>query len=177
MNVFPYTRHRKKCMHRGDGQWRKCSCPKWLYWHQDGKMHRISAKTRKWDAALDYAREIDQRLRASMLPESATVEHALDAFIADKKAQLLRTEMISKLRTFAKQSLTWCRANQVISVTDLDINRLRAWRSTWNVKAHTARKKQERTAAFLQFCVSSGWIRENPAKGLSRIKVDQKPTD
>jgi integrase len=29
----------------------------------------------------------------------------------------------------------------------------------------------------MEFCRSSGWIRENPAKSLSRIKVDHRPTD
>ncbi|MGB0044408.1 MAG: hypothetical protein WBP91_14640, partial [Terriglobales bacterium] len=38
-------------------------------------------------------------------------------------------------------------------------------------------KKQEAVRQFFSFCISSGWLKENPAKGLSKVKVTQKPTD
>jgi integrase/recombinase XerD len=78
---------------------------------------------------------------------------------------------------FERQLLEWCQANGVSHLTDLDLTHLRQWRASWVDGPLASQKKRERLRGFLNFCQSSGWIRENQAKGLSKIKVVQKPTD
>jgi integrase/recombinase XerD len=85
---------------------------------------------------------------------------------------------LQKLTTiFRKQLLAWCNTNGIHYLADLDLTRLRQWRNIWDDGGIAAKKKQKRGIGFFYFCISSGWIHDNPAKGLSRIKVDQKPTD
>ena len=73
--------------------------------------------------------------------------------------------------------LGWCTTNGVLYLNELDLSHLRQWRSSWELGALAASKKQDITKQFFTFCVASGWLKENPAKGLSRIKVEHKPTD
>jgi integrase/recombinase XerD len=47
----------------------------------------------------------------------------------------------------------------------------------WEARLGSAKKKQERVIGFFHFVQSSGWMSHNPAKQLSAIKVQQKPTD
>jgi len=43
---------------QGSGpQWRRCTCPKWIYLYRDGKDSRVSAKTRSWEKAEQHARD------------------------------------------------------------------------------------------------------------------------
>ena len=181
MLVHPYTRHRKSCPKQGDTQWKRCACPKWLYWHEDGKMFRVTAKTTSWDEAILSARHVEDQLRKSLVDvtESMTsIEKAVSAYLADKRAQQLSDETIKKLeRIFKKQMLEWCTANGIFTLSELTVTRLREWRSTWKDGALAAKKKQERVIGFFHFIQSSGWMTHNPAKQLSAIKVTQKPTD
>jgi integrase/recombinase XerD len=78
---------------------------------------------------------------------------------------------------FEKDLLGWCRGNALVFLTDLNLSRLREWRSSWELGALAMQKKQEAVRQFFSFCVSSGWLKENHAKGLSKVKVTQKPTD
>jgi len=78
---------------------------------------------------------------------------------------------------FRKHLLNWCNEHGVYFLIDLDLPRLREWRSTWRDGQLASKKKQERVRGFFYFCQSGGWILNNPATALSRIKVEQKPTD
>jgi integrase/recombinase XerD len=181
MLVHPFVRHRKSCPKHGDTQWKRCACPKWLYWHQHGEMHRVPAKTTVWDDAMLAARNIEEQLRKSSIDvtESMTsVGKAVRAYLSDKRAQQLNVETIKKLeRIFEKQLFEWCARSNIFTLDDLTVTKLREWRSTWKDKALSAKKKQERLVGFFHFCVSSGWMKSNPASQLSSIKVTQKPTD
>src|SRR5258708_24919045 len=56
--VSVYTRHSADCSKKGEPQWRRCKCAKYLYMLRDGKNKTISAKTRSWDKAEQQAQEI-----------------------------------------------------------------------------------------------------------------------
>ena len=73
--------------------------------------------------------------------------------------------------------ITWCHAAGIYLLPEFDLTYLRQWRNSWTDGPLAAKKKQERLRGFFYFCQSSGWVQDNPAKQLSRIKVDQKPTD
>jgi len=184
MNVTVWTRHCADCPQANDPNHRRCRCPKHLSWSDNGKQFRKSAKTRSWEIATKKARakELEhERIAAGEKPkkhEPTSVSKAVDAYLADKRSQNLQQATIQKLTTiFKKQLLAWCNKNSIHYLPDLDVTRVRQWRTTWEGGGIAAKKKQERLIGFFYFCISSGWIHENPAKGLSRIKVDQKPTD
>jgi hypothetical protein len=58
--VSVYTRHFADCSKKGEPQWRRCKCAKYLYLLRDGNNKTISAKTRSWDKAEQQAQEIRQ---------------------------------------------------------------------------------------------------------------------
>ncbi len=110
--------------------------------------------------------------------EPVTIEKAITLYLADKASQQLRDSTLTKLETiFRKQLLGWCREHGVHFLIDLDLARLQQFRSSWRDKALSGRKKQERLRGFFYFCQANGWIVQNVATGLSRIKVEQPPTD
>jgi hypothetical protein len=56
--VSVYTRHSADCSKKGEPQWRRCKCSKYLYLLRDGKNKTISGKTRSWEKAEQQAQEI-----------------------------------------------------------------------------------------------------------------------
>ena len=181
LNVHVYVRHRKTCPHKSQRFWKKCSCPKWITWHRDGKEYRQSSDSEDWNIAADMARKIESQYRSAgvpHLPPQQTLKMAVNLFLLDRESQHLADSTISKLRTmFEKQMLTWFDDNGVRLLTDVNLPHLQAWRSTWKDGPLAAKKKQERLRGFFYFCQRNKWISDNPALGLSRIKADVRPAD
>lgn len=172
-----YTRHADSCPRKGDLHWRRCRCPKWINGKLESGFVRKSAKTRSWEKA----EELKRRWEEAENPRKAepiSVEEAVEAYLGDAKARELRESTIRKLETiFRKQFLGWARANGFRLLKEIDLPRLRRFRSTWKDGALAKKKKQERLIGFFWFCVRSGWLSVNPTDGLGRIVVDQTPTD
>ena len=96
--ISVHTRHSADCSKKGEPQWRRCKCAKYLYLLRDGKDTTVSAKTRSWEKAEQQAQEIrdswdpvKQRLReldelkqARELGE-VTITHALERWLASVK--------------------------------------------------------------------------------------------
>jgi integrase/recombinase XerD len=184
MIVSVWTRHSSGCDHREDINYRRCGCPKHLHWHHGGRQFRKSARTRSWEHAWRKAQAVELEYRQRELGEkpqkheAVTVERAVELYLADKCSQRLQEVTLKKLETiFRKRLLAWCNQQGIYFLFDLDLSHLREWRSTWQDGPLASKKKQERVRGFFYFCHSSGWIQDNPATGLSRIKVDQRPTD
>lgn len=184
MIVSVWTRHFDDCPHRADRNYRRCACPKHLNWSFAGKQFRQSAKTASWEIALRKARAVEQEYQQRELGETpkkqelVTVETAVTAYLDDKRSQRLKDATLAKLETiFKKQMLSWCRGVGVHLLVQFDLAYLRQWRNSWEDGPLATKKKQERVRGFFFFCQSNGWILENPATKLSRIKVQQKPTD
>jgi site-specific recombinase XerD len=179
-----FTRHSRSCPHKGDPQYKRCHCVRWVTYTFEGKQHRESTKKRSHEQAQLYARELEQRydrILAGEKPkptEPTTVAQAVAAYLEDKKAQQLQPSTLRK-RTlwFEKDLLGWCQAHGVYYLSSLDLTRLREWRAAWELGSLAAQKKQESVRQFFTFCLSSGWLRDNPAKGLSKIKVTHRPCD
>lgn len=186
MFVSVFTRHLPECQQNGKpnaGLFRRCSCPKHLQWSANGRQFRASAKTRSWENAERLARAKEKELlqlqaEGKPLIGPMTVEEAVAKYLADKRQQGLVDDTLSKLENiFKKQFLGWCSSAHVTYLRDLDLERLREWRGTWIGGALTRKKLQERVRGFFRFGLDSGWISSNPAKGLSKIKVEDPPTD
>jgi len=131
-----------------------------------------------------FSRGVEQRYERILAGEKPkpkgpkTVAQAVAAYLDDKRSQQLQASTLRKrVLWFEKELLTWCKANGVQFLTDLDLSHLRQWRSSWELGALAMQKKQDIVRQFFAFCVASGWLTENPAKGLSKIKVTQKPTE
>lgn len=182
--VSVFTRHSRTCSHRSDRHWRKCDCTKWLAWHSQGKEYRQSSGTASWNEAAQQANKIVEQYRAAALGEPSPTKEAvrLDAavlwFLADKESQHLRESTLSKLRRiFQKQMVEWFTDRQIMFLKDVTLPELQAWRATWEDGPLAAKKKQERVRGFFHFCNRNGWIAQNPALGLSKIKADHRPAD
>jgi site-specific recombinase XerD len=181
LNVTVYNRHRKNCTHLANRFWKKCDCPKWIYWHRDGKENRITADTGEWNVASEKALKIEMQYRETLdpkPPQEMVVQMAVLLYLEDRKAQHLRDSTISKLTTiFDKQFAKWCHANDLHLLRQITLPHLQMWRSTWKDGALAAKKKQERVRGFFYFCQRNKWISDNPALGLSRIKADNQAAD
>jgi integrase len=101
--VEVYTRHSADCPKASSRSWKRCGCPKWLYWRQDGKALLQSAKTRSWEKAQEVATEIEERFRLALqgkdveLPCGMTVKEAVRLYLEDKREQHSGGTLLSKL--------------------------------------------------------------------------------
>ncbi len=199
-----YTRHSSDCPRAGDGNWKRCRCPKWIWGSlPNGDFVRRSAKTRTWEQAEELRRELEaealpspgvlaalpqspavepQPLAASTLalPQKprATIEFAVQRYLADAKSRDLEASTISKLTTiFRKQFLAWSQGEGFTYIDELDLDAMKNFRSTWEDGALAKSKKQDRVVGFFWSCVRRGYIVQNPCLELGKIKVNQVPTD
>jgi len=63
--VTVYPRHSKRCdksKGKNARQYKRCKCPLWLEWNENGCQSRKSAKTRSWEIANRCARNLEQEL-------------------------------------------------------------------------------------------------------------------
>ena len=180
MKVSVYTLHGKTadgkdCPHKANRQYKRCKCPKWLYCI-DWPIPQRSAKTRSWDEADDRARKLEQGEEA--VPVKAhTVADAVKAYLADVKSRNLSANYLTKLTRELNELAAWAKLKPVPTMKHWNLAMLEEFRQTWTQGAVTRRKRQERMRSFFIYCDRHGWIGKNHAKSLSRIKVDDTPTD
>jgi integrase/recombinase XerD len=106
-----------------------------------------------------------------------TVADTVDRYLEDKRQQNCAPDTITKLKTlFEKQFVTWATKKGRLYLVEITLEDLEDFRKSWKDKSPLSRKKkQERTIGFFWFANRHGWIKENPAAGLSRIRVDDQP--
>jgi integrase len=189
LGLFVYTRHTADCAKNSDRFWKRCHCPKWIRGVLDGAAVRESADTRSWEKAEERRRlrenDADEAARARRegespkpKPQVVTISAAITRFLASKRNENLAESTIEKLTTiFKKQFLTWADSVGFRHLDELSTAQLEAFRDTWKDGALAKKKKQERLVGFFFYCMRLGWIRENPAALLGRIKADGPPTD
>ncbi|QNI34196.1 hypothetical protein H7849_10020 [Alloacidobacterium dinghuense] len=162
-------------------------------------MVRKSAKTRSWEKAEVYRRQLeetsgptsmhgDESVRSSdgvpagrhrdQKKARVTISTAVDAYLRDARSRELESSTLSKLEgIFRKQFLSWCTSEGYKFLDEIDLDALLLFRDSWIDGPLAKRKKQERLIGFFWACVRRGYIAENPTFGLGKIKVDQTPTD
>jgi site-specific recombinase XerD len=182
--VGVFTRHLRTCQYRGKREyrhWRKCGCPKWLYYRQSGDRIRESAQTIFWSTAEEKARKKEQELRNAALgkplPAEAglTIADAITRYLANKRSERLSDVTIKKLELiFKRRLLDWCNRNGIHYLAHLTLPKLQEWRGTWPESALAASKTQQRVRGFFLFLHNNGWITTNPARGLSKIRLSRK---
>ncbi len=189
MGLFVYTRHTVDCEKKSDRFSKRCRCPKWIRGVLNGKPVRQSAGTRSWEKAEDqrrslenHAEEVERAISAGEIPkakqESISIANAVARFLASKRNENLAESTLDKLATiFSKQFLGWSTSAGLTFLGEISTAHLEALRDTWKDGALAKKKKQERIIGFFYYGMRLGWIKENPAVLLGRIKADGPPTD
>lgn len=69
----------------------------------------------------------------------------------------------------------WC-DTKLVTMATLNKLALEDYRKTWTQGAGTRARRRERLSHFLRYCVEHGWVRDNFAAKLGKIKVPVAPT-
>ena len=94
-----YSRHYPPCT-SDDINYKRCRCPKWIngLLGPDGPFIRRSAKTRSWEKAEEFKRELQSEYEAKqnggrevveIAPENISVKDAVSRFISSKRNENL----------------------------------------------------------------------------------------
>jgi len=176
-----YRRHLKNCEHRTEGRkYRRCRCPIWVDGILgEGRMLK-SLGTRDWTRALELSRqwELDGRETPTNSESSGpiTVAVATEEFVADAKARELKERTIYKYKFLFKQLSSFCDAEGVHDLRQLDVRLLRKFRTTWKDRNLAALKKLDRLRAFYRFAISNKWVEDNLAKELKKPLIEDRQT-
>jgi integrase/recombinase XerD len=143
---------------------------------------RAEQVKRKWEAAGSVAGDATNFQELPNLGEQQTdsrisIVAAVTAYLSDSKARNLSEATLYKLKIiFEKQFVSWCVHKGYRFLIQVDLDPLREFRDTWKDAPLARTKKQARLIGFFYFCIPSGWLIQNPALRLKRIKVVQKST-
>jgi integrase/recombinase XerD len=183
-----YSRHYPPCS-SDDINYKRCRCPKWINGvvGPDGPFIRRSARTRSWEKAEEFKRQLEAEYEAKQnggqetvaaAPEKVTVKGAVARFLNSKRNENLAESTLDKLKTiFEKQFLSWATAARLNNIEDITTADLEAFRDTWEDGALAKKKKQERLIGFFYYCMRLGWTKSNPAVLLGRVRAEGPPTD
>jgi integrase/recombinase XerD len=107
-----------------------------------------------------------------------TIQRAVEVYMADARSRNLQTDTVKKLdRLFEKQFLPWTQSEDLVYLDELDHNALLTYRTTWTEGMVVKAKKQDRVVGFFWECFRRGFITQNPALSLSKIRPKHIPTD
>jgi integrase len=188
-----YRRHTSKCIGkrpRWDRSYRRCKCPIHTEGtlRLDGFIRRGTSETdwdraeqikRKWEAAGTVKEDFQEppSLAEQQTDTRISIVAAVTVYLSDAKARNLSEATLYKLKIiFEKQFVSWCAHKGYRLLIQVDLDGLREFRDSWKDAPLARSKKQARLIGFFYFCVRSGWLIQNPALQLGRIKVVQKPT-
>jgi site-specific recombinase XerD len=104
---------------------------------------------------------------------AVSVKEACEKFRADGKARNLSAATVKKYKYVLAELEEKFGS---LSVRNIGVEDLRTLREGWTFSPTTARKRVEYLRAFFTFCLSSGWIPANPAKGLEPPVQRTSPT-
>ncbi|HUB81115.1 MAG TPA: hypothetical protein VMB03_20070, partial [Bryobacteraceae bacterium] len=139
-----WRRHKESCPHKSDRYYRKCRCACHIEGTLEGKYLRQSLKTRSWERAVDLVRAMEDGTKDK--PVVVTLQHAVEAFLADLSAQNRAADTIRKYELLFKQLRT---LGELRPITDFTFDALVKFRASWQEKgAATRNKKLDRLRAF-----------------------------
>ncbi len=137
-----YSRHYRPCT-SDDINYKRCRCPKWVngLLGSDGPFIRWSAKTRSWEKAEEFKRELEAEYDAKqngarevvdVAPEKIGVKDAVARFINSKRNENLAESTLDTLKTiFEKQFLSWATESRLRDLEEITTADLEAFRDTW----------------------------------------------
>jgi integrase len=77
---------------------------------------------------------------------------------------------------FSPSLLAWAEERGFKYLTDLKLQQMIEWRSTWVGAGITRSKRQEKVCGFFHLCRDLGWIEKTPMAGIGAIKVEDTAT-
>jgi hypothetical protein len=77
---------------------------------------------------------------------------------------------------FSPSLLAWAEERGFKYLTDLKLQQMVEWRSTWVAAGITRSKRQEKVCGFFHLCRDLGWIEKTPIAGIGAIKVEETAT-
>lgn len=175
----PFRRHSKTCPHFAKGRaYRQCRCVVWVEGTLNGQRVQMTLKTRDWKKAQDEIHEIEM---AGKVVKSRGVKEGIEEFMADCRARGLGRSTMKAYRTDLMTTngsslLAFAEARGVQSVAGIDFEFLTAWRASWTLKATTQATRLAKVRACLDFFVSCGYLKSNPAADMKPPKVRHVPT-
>jgi len=134
-----------------------------------GEAIRKSLSLTNWEAANRLIREWEIHGES----ESLTVRQACERWIADSVARHLKPQSLKKYEHVSREL---GERFGDLPLRSVSVDDLRKLRESWTLSGTTKRKRLELIRAFFSFCVSSGWLPVNPAKGIKAPQVRQSPT-
>lgn len=181
MTIDVFTRHSADCPHKDDRYWKRCRCRKWLY--IEGSRKPVAARTRSWEEAQRKARDLEQRFQQAggkpasvgFEPVPEKVSEAVKKFLENKQQEGMSKAWNRMLTRELTDLGEWC-GTKLVNMVTLNKLALEEYRKTWTQGAGTRARRQERLSHFFKYCVEHGWVRENFAARLGKIKVAVVPT-
>jgi integrase len=179
MIVTVFTRHSPTCAHKGKRDYKRCNCRKWLY--VEGSRKPVSAKTRSWETAQTKAEDLKRSFEEQPLESEGfqlkpeTMREAATRFLENKAQEGHGKAWNQMLRLDLTRFSDWSDSHMV-TLANLNIAALEEYRKTWAGGPSTRAQRQDRLSHFLKYCVDHGWIVQNFAARMSRIKVSDSPT-
>jgi len=165
-----YRRHTARCG-QTSRRYRRCSCPIWVQGTLGGEEIRKSLDLSSWEPAETLIRAWKEagKLGVEGKPE-VSIHEAIEKYLRDARTRL-KPSTVDLYRRGLSHLSSWCDAEKVKSIADLDIGKLRSYRESWVCRPVTAARRIDRLKIFLNFCVDSGWLQRNPAKVLKPPEV------
>src|SRR5579862_5319116 len=199
--VTVVVRHAAACKDKDKGSdWRKCNCRKSVLTYDGGRQSRVSAKTRSWSQAEDFAQKLRDkwdpvkeelsRLKAEKERQQVTIEKAVALYTADMVVRLGDKGTVGMSRsllghvdpktlevTKPGHLFSWLEkipvATRPVSIAELTPALLTEWRGVWKFEDYTAAQRWGMVKSFFNFCVAQGWMNDNPARRLQRIDYEK----
>ena len=163
-----FRRHLAECKFR-TRKYKNCQCPLWVQGVLDGRKIRKSLDLRNWEAAQRLVRDWE----ANPSGGAVTISEACDKFIADAIARNVSQAIVRKIRHLTSELKN---ALGPVSLRSVSVDDVRKIREGWNLAPLTTQKRLEMLRSIFRFCVDSGWIDRNPAKGVRLPIVKHKST-
>ena len=197
------VRHSSKCKDKDKGaEWPKCQCTKALLVYESDKKknRRITANTRSWTRAEQAAQELrdswDPRLKKLKQLETekeatqVRVEAAVALYTADMVARLgnngtvwMAKSLLGHVEPETNEVtrnghlFNWLEkippSTRPTYITEITPTLLTQWRGSWKFEDYTAAQRWGMVKSFFNFCVSQGWINDNPAHKLRRVEYER----
>jgi len=178
MEITVYKRHSNDCAHKADRAYRRCTCRMMLEWSDNGKRHRVSAKTRSWTEAEQRARARMQDAHARTIGEQpkagepVSLDRAVEMFTAKKSGKHKETRR--KYQYTLDRLKAWAVRNGRHYLADITESDLEKYQSSWTLKSSYAkRNEQERLRTFFRYCCASAEIKlpYNPTAQLEHFNT------
>jgi integrase/recombinase XerD len=163
------VRHGADCpfAERGE-EFRKCRCRKSVRWTDEkGVQHRESCRTRSWEGAEKYRRDLEKRLESGQ-DGRVTVDQAIDRFLETMSTRKAGKGVSRGVELKYKRELPrfaqFCEECGKTHMLDVILSDVTSYQARWEKlypSLRTRVKVQGRLRTFLRFAFINGWLKQN----------------